>query len=114
MAVAKCVVLRVFSQDCGRGAALSANGARDLSRRNVRTAQTHSQNPKTSLAYQHPCGLKSALRSANGARDLSRRKVRTTQTHSQNPKTSLAYQHPCGLKSALHAANGALGLSRRM
>ncbi len=39
-----------------------AAGARDLSRRNVSTAQTRPQNSKASFAHQHPCGLKSALR----------------------------------------------------
>src|SRR5206468_2899006 len=43
-----------------------AAGARDLSRRNVRTAQTRPQNSKASFAHQHPCGLKSALRPSRG------------------------------------------------
>jgi hypothetical protein len=43
-----------------------AAGARDLSRRNVSTAQTRPQNSKASFAHQHPCGLKSALRRSRG------------------------------------------------
>ena len=39
-------------------------GARDLSRRNVSTAQTRPQNSKAS--FQHRCGLKSALRRSRG------------------------------------------------
>src|SRR5881396_1271403 len=45
-----------------------AAGARDLSRRNVRTAQTRPQNSKAFFAHQHPCGLKSALRRSRGDR----------------------------------------------
>ena len=41
-------------------------GARDLSRRNVSTAQTRPQNPKASFAHQHLCGLKSAVRRSRG------------------------------------------------
>src|SRR5437667_10877652 len=52
---------------CGLNSAFrSANGARGLSRRTVRTAQTPRQNSKASFAYQHPCGLKSALRRSRG------------------------------------------------
>src|SRR6266705_5018848 len=43
-----------------------AAGARDLSPRNVSTAQTRPQNSKASFAHQHPCGLKSALRRSRG------------------------------------------------
>ena len=43
-----------------------AAGARDLSRRDVSTAQTRPQNSKASFAHQHPCGLKSALRRSRG------------------------------------------------
>ena len=43
-----------------------AAGARDLSRRNVSTAQTRPQNSKASFAHQHPCGLKSALLRSRG------------------------------------------------
>src|SRR6266480_3363980 len=45
-----------------------AAGARDLSRRNVSTAQTRPQNSKAFFAHQHPCGLKSALRRSRGDR----------------------------------------------
>ena len=104
-----CACLAPQPRSRGRGTAFrrlrpalrSANGARDLSRRNVRTAQARPQNSKASFAYQPPCGLKSALRSANGARDLFRRNVATAQTRPQNSKASFAYQPPCGLKSAL-------------
>ena len=41
-------------------------GARDLSRRNVSTAQPRPQNSQASFAYQHPYGLKSALRRSRG------------------------------------------------
>src|SRR5439155_2624898 len=45
-----------------------APGARDLSRRNVSTAQMRQQNSKAFFAHQHPCGLKSALRRSRGDR----------------------------------------------
>ncbi len=41
-------------------------GARDLSRRNLRTAQTRPPNSKASFAHQRPCGLKSALLRSRG------------------------------------------------
>src|SRR6266702_4612010 len=44
-----------------------AAGARDLSRRNVSTAQTRSRYSKAAFAHQHSCGLKSALRRSRGA-----------------------------------------------
>src|SRR6266487_37754 len=48
-----------------------AAGARDLSRRNLSTAQTRPQNSRASFAHQHPCGLKSALlRSGSGKFDV--------------------------------------------
>jgi hypothetical protein len=43
------------------------SGARDLSRRNVSTAEMTPQNSKASFTDQHPCGVKSALVAANRA-----------------------------------------------
>src|SRR3989442_372201 len=43
-----------------------AAGARDLSRRNVSTAQTRTRNSKASFAHQHPCGPKTALLRSRG------------------------------------------------
>jgi hypothetical protein len=48
----------------GRRPCAASKGARDLSRRNVSTSETTSHDSKTSVANQHACGLKSALRGA--------------------------------------------------